>query len=195
MKKELEFEMRPEYDFSGGVRGRHAARFTGRERDELFRRAAVQDLQTWIAHALLQVQALEAALFTYLVLAQDDSPEQAGVKTTTLFDSGEARGLKHLMSELRDRGLPEGELDEKFWRVVNERNWLVHRSGYESQAALSVSQKTLLLLKRLEYMSDEAHALKVQIEHLVQHHLSIRGLSKQEIDKTTDETVGLWLAA
>jgi len=48
--------MRDEYDFSAAVRGRHAGRLTVRERGELLQRSAVQDVQTWIISALVEVQ-------------------------------------------------------------------------------------------------------------------------------------------
>lgn len=78
MKKEGDSEMRDEYDFTHAVRAKHATRMTVRERGELLRRSAVQDVQTWISHALTEVQALEAAFFSYLVLTRDQPPEHAG---------------------------------------------------------------------------------------------------------------------
>jgi hypothetical protein len=195
MRGERDWEMRPEYDFSGGVRGRHAARMTEREKEELLRRAAVQDVQTWIGYALLQVQSLEAALFTFLVLAHDHSPEQAVAKAAALLDARGPDRLRQVVEDLRNRGLADEELDARFRRVVDERNWLVHRSGYEGQAPLAAAEKTRLLLRRLERISDEARALRTEIDALIEQHLAQGGLSPNEIDRRTGETKDLWLAA
>ena len=189
MKREADFEMRPEYDFSGGARGRHAARFAREERDELVRRAAIQDAQIWTASALLRLQELEAALFAYLVLAENRSPEEAGCEAVKLL------GIGPMLSSLHSRGLLLGELDERLTFAANERNWLVHRSGLESRAALSGPGKALDHLDRLEVLAAEASAVKSQIDALVAQHLTAGGYSTQEISAKTDEALGRWLAA
>ena len=187
MKREADFEMRPEYDFSGGVRGRHAALFAREERDELVRQATIQDTQNWTASALLRVQELEAALFAYLVLAEKRSPEEA--EAVTLL------GIGQMLSTLRNRGLLLKELDERLTFVAKERNWLIHRSGLESQAARSSPEKALGLLDRLEVLATRASEVKSQVDALVAQHLTAHGYSTQEITAKTDETLGRWLAA
>ncbi|MBD0320451.1 MAG: hypothetical protein ICV87_08965, partial [Gemmatimonadetes bacterium] len=186
MKREADFEMRPEYDFSGGRRGRHAARFSPAEREELVSEAAIRDAQNWTASALLRVQELEAALFAYLVLAEKRSPEEAGSEAVTLLDGRELLGLGRVLSSLRDRGLLLRELDERLTFVAKERNWLLHRSGIESQAALSAPEKALHLLDRLEVLATEASAVKSRIHALVAQHLTADGYSTPEITAKTD---------
>lgn len=195
MRKNPDFEMREEYDFSGGVRGRHSARMTTQDRNDLFRSAVVQDVQVWIADSLLQLQACEAAVFAYFVLAENDPPEQAGRQAAILFDRREPRSLNQLLGGLHNRGISNEELEDRFTWLIEERHWLVHRSGYESQSALPLSERTLSLLARLERISSEAHALKIQFDHLVKQHLANNGLSAHEIDQKTDEAASLWLAA
>jgi predicted nucleotidyltransferase len=56
-KDERELEVRPAYDFSGAVRGRFAGRFTPEERDELIRRAIIEDTRNCAAHNKLLVEA------------------------------------------------------------------------------------------------------------------------------------------
>lgn len=189
MKKEADFGMRPEYDFSGGVRGRHAALFAREERDELVRQAAILDAQNWMASALLRVQELEAALFAYLVLAEGRSPEEAGSEAVALL------GIGRMLSSLRSRGLLLKELDERLTFVAKERSWLIHRSGLETEAALSDLPNPLDLLDRLEVLATQASAVKSQIDALVAQHLTADGYSTREITAKTDETLGLWLAA
>lgn len=195
MKKDSEFEMRAEYDFSGAVRGRHAARLSALEKEKLRNRAAVQDFQTWINFALVEVQAFEAALFRFMVLARNDSPEQAGQKAAALLDARERPRLQQLVSDLgAPEGEPEDEVLARLARLVMERNWLVHRSVFESQAALLGRQPTEPLLARLERLSDEAQALRAKLEAVLEKHLSGVGLSRQEIERKTAEATDLWLA-
>lgn len=195
MKKEPEIEMLPKYDFSGAVRGRVAARFTPEERAALIRRVAAEEVQTWTANCLLQAQELEAALFTYLVLAEQRSPKEAGAEAKTLFDCGDQRSARQMLSSLRSKPPLLDGLTHRLTVFADERDWLVHRSGIESQAVLAAPEKAADLLDRLEHIAAEASALKSQIEALVAERLSEDGLSNQEIMTKTDETLDLWLAA
>nr|ASV46975.1 hypothetical protein [uncultured bacterium] len=168
---------------------------TVRERGELLQRSAVQDVQTWIGHALIEVQRLEAALFSYLVLTRNEQPGQAGPAAALLLNENALLSVESLVAQLRALGLPGGEFEERFGRVVAERAWLVHRSGYESQKTLMDQEKTAVLLRRLERIVDDASAVKTQLEEAIREHLSRTGLSKREIDEKTDKAKELWLAA
>ena len=194
MKREGDAEMRDEYDFSSAVRGRHAGRLTVRERGELLQRSAVQDVETWISHALIEVQRLEAALFSYFVLTRNRPPEQAGALAASLLDDDGSASIS-FEDELRVLSLPDGEFEVKLSRVVAERAWLVHRSGLETQLARSDREKTAVLLGRLERIMNDAAAIRAQLEEAVQEHLARTGLSKEEIEEKTGEAKELWLAA
>jgi hypothetical protein len=186
MKKEAEFEMRDEYDFSGGVRGRHAARFTAQEREDLFRRAAVEDVQTWTMSSLYEVQALEAAFFSLLVLAENRSPDEAATGAAALLTRGEAGTLGEELA---------GVLRQRLKFVATERNWLVHRGVFEAHTALSRADKAPALLERLQHLVTEARELRSHVESLVAQHLSAAGMSAEEAITRRDDTVGLWQAA
>lgn len=193
MKKEAEIEMRDEYDFSGGVRGRHAARFTASERDALFRRSAGQDLQSWTMLALYEVQALEAALFAFLVIAGTRPADDALAKAAALLDRGEARSLTDMLPSARHGGLEE--IDGRLTSVAAERAWLVHRSGFVSHAALSEPEKAAALVDRLRRLVREARELEVRIDSLIAQHLSRAGLSEEEASTRRNDLVELWQAA
>ena len=195
MKKDPEYEMLPLHDFSGAVRGRVAVRFTPEERDALIRRVATEEVQTWTANCLLQAQKLEVALFTYLVLAEKRSPKEAGAEALTLLDCGDHRSVRQMLSSLRGKHPLLGGLAHRLAVFADERNWLVHRSGIESQAALGSADKAADLLDRLEHIAEEATALKSEVEALVAERLLEDGLSNQEIVTRQDEAYDLWLAA
>ncbi|HWK88371.1 MAG TPA: hypothetical protein VNP72_00200, partial [Longimicrobium sp.] len=61
--------MRAAIDWSKGAPNKYAASFSEAERDAMFRKAAAHDLHVWTVRALDQIQVLEVALFTYLLLA------------------------------------------------------------------------------------------------------------------------------
>lgn len=191
MSEEPDFEMRESYDFSQAARGRHAARMTAREREELLLSSAAGDVQTWLSYALQQVQALEMALFTYLVLGVNHSPEEAWSATAASFDVGP----DPLLALLRRREMVDGEFETRFPGLVKQRRWLVHQGHCESQAALGSLEEARSLRSRLETIATEATAMAAQLQRLVEQHLSVNGLSRQEIERRTGETARLWRSA
>jgi hypothetical protein len=195
MKKDAELEMRAEYDFTKAAPGRHAPRFGAREREDLITDAASRDVRTWLSYSLLHVQALEAALFSYLFLAEERTPEDANEEATALFEGRSEDGLSGLLNRLRNRGCGDSEFERRLRLVIAERNWLVHRGGLESQHADSSSGPPLALITRLQHIAREAEALKDQFEGFVQGCLADNGLSRSEIGQKADEATALWLAS
>jgi len=193
MKKEAEIEMREEYDFSGGIRGRHAARFTADERDALYGRAAVEDVQTWTMISLYEVQALEAAFFSVLRLAENRSPDEALIGAAALLTVGEAQVLGgEFATELRQRF---AGLDQRLKLVAKERSWLVHRAGFEGYALRSRVDSAPALLERLQRLVAEARELRSHVESLVGQHLSDAGVPAEEAITRRNDAVEQWKAA
>lgn len=191
MSEESDFEMREEYDLSRAVPSRHAARMTAEAREALHERAAAGTVQAWISHCLRQIQAVEAAMFSYLVLVRNEAPEQAAQTAATfLYLRPDA-----LAGVLRASGISGGEIEGRFRPFGAESRWLVHKSGDDTQTALGSPERALPLAERLQRMATEARALKASVLHLVEQHLARGGLSRQEIEAKTDETAQFWRAA
>jgi hypothetical protein len=88
-KDEQDLEVPPRFDFSGAVRGRIASRFTPEERDELIRRAVVEDTRHCAAQNKLLVDA--GMSIRELIRANRDMirciAEQHGARNVRLFGS------------------------------------------------------------------------------------------------------------
>lgn len=186
MSTEADAEMREEYDFSGGVRGRHAGRFSAAGRQDLLRQAAGQDVQVWTTHALMEVQRFEAGLFTWLHLAVGSSAEVALQEVAT---------LGHRLDDLL-RAIPAaGELEPDLRLVITERSWLLHRSGDELRKALAAPEGATPLLQRLRALTELAKSARVRFERLTAGELAGRGWSAQEIDRGSRRAEELWKSA
>ena len=191
MSEDRDFEMRDEYDFSGGVRGRHAVRRTPGEREEVNRRAAAGTAQALLAHAFQEIAAVEAAIFTFLVLARDSSPEDAVRKAVTWLDGDPDQVAEHL----RAHALADGHSEARFGHLATERYWLIHKCPDEMEASLAVPERTWSIVERLERIAEESQALKAHLQRLVEDHLAHGGLSRQDIERRTGETARLWRSA
>lgn len=195
MPKDTELDMQEEYSFAGGVRGRYAARFTPREREELVRRSALHEVQLWIARALLQIQSLEATPVTYVALAWGESPEDASQKVTTLFDRSGTPTLRRLFEDASEFGLSAEAIQARFRQVTQERNWLVHRGSIQTQAVATQVADLLPFIRRLEQLSAEARSVELELNRMLETHLARTGLSQQEIELRAADVRSQWLAA
>lgn len=198
MKKDSDtWEMRKQYDFSGGIRGKYASRFRqrGERWEDLFKPAAAHDAQTWLSYSLLRVQQLEGALVTYLSLAWQESPENAGKKAAALVEKTTGKMWIRLLTELQQEGLKQADFEKRLRDVLNERSWLVHRSGFETEAALSNPTDAVALVERFERLAEEAGSLREQIQRLLDQRLHKLGLSSKEIEKRREDVIQRWRAA
>lgn len=182
MKAEYDDEMHPEYDWSKAARGANASRFTPADRDELRRRAGPDMVQELTTYTLRQVQELESALFTFFVLAAQQPVQKAARRAAELLDAGGGTFECNLV----DSGLLA-----RLQGIAAQREWVqhpLHRSRQDPESLKPV-------LQRLETIYDEVRTSRRRVEELVKEHLAGAGMSMQEIERRTDETAKLWLAA
>lgn len=188
MKVDSEDDMLPEYDFSNAVRGKFAGWFTPEDREEFLRRCAEGSARTWHQFARERVQALEAALFTHSVVTTPVLRVRDSASATTRpFDA-----LVRLVGEIEGGArLPE-TLYQRLAALAEECRWAGQQAadGIEGTPA-----ERLAYIERLERIGREAEALKAEVDANVQQHLARSGMSAQEIERTTEETARLWLAA
>jgi hypothetical protein len=195
MKKDEHDEILPEYDFSGGVRGRYAARIAESARAELLARSAAQDVQVWLTQALTQVQSVEAGVVAFLALVAEETPAEAGESAALMLEHSNEPLLAAFLTDLREHALLAPEFELRLMRVVQERNWLVHRSGLGARTALGEARTILPVLARLEALTDDATFVSRKLRELLEQSLERRGLSRQEIRRKADETIERWIAA
>lgn len=187
MKVDSDDEMRPEYDFSNAVRGTFADWFTPGEREQFLRRRAEGSARTWHQFALERVQALETALFTRSVVTAPVPRARGAGSSTQPFNA-----LVRLVGEIGQGAPLPRALHRRLNDLADECRWAAEHGeeGIEGTPA-----ERLAHIERLERIGREAEALKTKVDGLIQQHLARSGMSAQEIERKTEETAKLWLAA
>ncbi len=191
MKVDHEDDILPEYELSGGVRGRYAGRLTPSERAGSERRAWVEMVNELSSYTLQQVEELETVLFTFFVLAGHQPVQNAARHAATLLDPEQDGKPAQVVQESRQTGLADPALLNQLQAIAGQRAWVEHpfpSSGDDRESLKPV-------LARLEAIYDEVRSLKARVALLVEQHLAGAGLSPQEIERRTEETAKLWLAA
>jgi hypothetical protein len=187
MKADIDDEMQPEYDFSNAERGKFADWFTPEEREQFLRRCAGGSARTWHQFALERVQALEAALFTRSVVTTPIPGTRDAGSSTQPFDA-----LVRLVGEIGPGAPLPRTLRQRLTHLADECRWAAQQveDGIEGTPA-----ERLAHIERLERIGREAEAVKAEVDGLIHRHLVRSGMSEQEIERKTEETAKLWLAA
>lgn len=188
MKKEPDDqEARPEYDFSGGVRGKYASRF-GDAREDLLRSAAIMDRQVWLAHSLQALQALESSLVAYWALVFETDPRSAGRRVSGLLEALDKKALGTLWKDLRKHTSATDSFHEELVELLGERNWLVHKSFHETDPDRDVSMG----LERFESIVRRSEDLDDQLTTYLIQRCSDRGMDPSEVRARSEEVVHRW---
>lgn len=188
MKVDSDDEMLPEYDFSNAIRGKFAGWFSPEERQQFLRRCAEGSARTWHRFALTRVQALEAALFTRSVVTTSVLRVRDSASATTR----PFHALVRLFGEMDGGAQLPGALYQRLEDLAEECRWAAEQP---EEGIAGTPAERLAYIERLERIGREAEALKGEVDGLVQQHLARSGMSEQEIERTTEETARLWLAA
>lgn len=174
-------DMLPEYDFSGGERGRYAARFR-EDREELLKSAVVLDEQAWIAHSLRTVQDFESHLVAYWALALHHDADSAGKAVTSLLHSTDKRLLRQLQKDLDKFTSVNEDFYSDLLQLIEDRNWLVHRSfrSFSPSRVHSLAERSLHLTRLLS--------------ELLLERCGQEGMQETEIRDRAEEVMEEWAA-
>jgi hypothetical protein len=191
-------ELRSEYDFSQGTRGKHAARFSVSREEPTpgwMREAIRYDRQAWISEALRRFQELERLLVIYYALAFHLDPADAGKDVSHLLEDLDEESLSRIIADLAGSSHgPDRELQSRLGRLFRERNWLVHRSLHQ-QAEEADREAAGGFTSRLQRLSSETAALTERLQQLILARFKRAGMTQTEFERRAESVTQQWLAA
>ncbi len=191
-------ELRPEYDFSQGTRGKHAARFAVSREEPApnwLREAIRYDRQAWISEALRRFQELERLLVIYHALAFQLEPGDAGKDVSHLLEDLEGEALSRISTDLAASSqVPAQELQSALDLLFRERHWLVHRSLHQ-QADEADWKAAGGFTARLQKLSSETAAMTERLQQLILARFRRTGMTQTEFERKAESVTQQWLAA
>ncbi len=191
-------EIRPVYDFSQGVRGKHAARFSvpPDEPPPAWMGDAIRyDRLAWVSEALRRTQELEGLLVVYLALAFRLEPIDAGRDVSHLLEDPEGEAFRRVSAGLEaDTRSANGDLRRRLDYLIDERHWLVHRSLHEpvEEATPKAAGR---FTARLQELSSDAAALTEELRQLIVAKFVSAGMTRNEFERKAEVVIRQWLAA
>jgi hypothetical protein len=148
-----------------------------------------------VGFTLWQLQELEGVAATYFVLltaAKRGMGQEAG---NILVAKAKGRTFGATITQLESAGLLSGELGQRFRRMLDDRNWLVHRSRADSRAAVYDNSAFGALLLRLDRIAEEALALLRELGPRAEKHVTAHGVTKQQIYEGAATLLDAWREA
>ena len=134
----------------------------------------LHEVTSQIGFALWQVQVLELAVGSYLVLVHKTSPAVARGEAESMFARAGKSTLGQLLREIRATGKAPQHLIDALDAFVPKRNWLVHRSRHESHRHMYSAVGRASLIARIEGIVEDALDLMKAFDAQLPKHTSRR---------------------
>jgi hypothetical protein len=140
------------------------------------------DITRCVGFAVWQLQLLEQVAACYLILVHKAEPTTAREQVQTMFAKAEKKTLGQLFGEIRDSSKGAATFLPRLEALVDERNWLVHRSRHQNRKDLYSPERRQALIDRIEALAAEALSIAKEFENATEEHLLSFGVSKAELD-------------
>jgi hypothetical protein len=160
--------------------------------DEMARAERLTAITQRVGFALWQLQELEsssAQCFVLIGQAKRGMGEKAGQE---LLDAALSKTFGATVQRLNKAGILPDALSAKFGDLLQERNWLVHRSRAGSRDAIHSDEAAMKLIARLDQMVSEAGSLLTEMGNLAEQHVLSMGVSSAEIEARTEAMLDQW---
>ncbi len=96
------------------------------------------------------------------------------------------------LREIAGAGLFESALQARFDALLNERNWLVHRSRATSRSAIHSDSAAQELIARIDTVAELSRILLGEVGGLVSAFIRQHGIDQQHIDEETVAILRRW---
>lgn len=160
--------------------------------EEIAKAERLSEITRRVGFALWQLQELESSSAQYFVLiaqAKQGMGNQAGQE---LLDAALSKTFGATILKLNKAGILPDALSARFTDLLQERNWLVHRSRAGSRDAIHSDEAAMMLIARLDQIASEAGSLLTETGSLAEQHVSSMGISPAEIEVRADAMLDQW---
>jgi len=147
----------------------------------------LEEVYIAIGKAIWHLQFLEDVLVTYVTMRLKVGRPITIHAAMEILARERRKTLGILFREAEAGGLIHGEIGNAFKLLVDERNWLVHRSMHECSDGLYRYQERQALLSRLDNLTEEAIRLKKALYEDVRAWLANLGVNVAEAEALGEE--------
>jgi hypothetical protein len=150
------------------------------------------DITRRVGFAVWQLQALEQVAACHLIMVHKATPATAREEVQRMFQKTEKNTLGQLFGQIRDASSGAASFLPRFEILVDERNWLIHRSRHQNRKDLYDTVARQKLIDRIEALAAEAFELAKALQTATEKHLISLGISKEELNRRSAKILREW---
>lgn len=155
--------------------------------DELAMAERLDTIAKRIGFTLWQLQKLEGGAAKYYVLIAKASPGMGIDSGQELVDGVLSKPFGITVKGLEKSGKVPSELMARFQKLLEERNWLVHKSRGTSSSAVHDEAAFVQLIQRVDAIENEVLALLKEIPKQMGAFLLSQGFSPEVISSAEQQ--------
>lgn len=149
-----------------------------------------------VAHAIgfvvLELQELELSLAQYWVITRANIRGAGAADAAPVLAEADTKTLGWLLNSLARAGHIEPPLAEALRTMVDERNWIVHRSRRDNRGIMNSWERCAALLERLKAAERKSTQLREHVAGLVVRQAAAAGVRHDYVDREAERLVREW---
>ena len=148
-----------------------------------------------IGFTLWQLQELEGMAALYVVLitqAKKGMGSEAGI---ALLKPVQSLPFGGILTMITKANLLDSDLQARFMKVLDERNWLVHRSRGTSRNVISSGSGMAEVVGRVDVLAEEALALLRILGSMIDAYVREQDVSMEDVDERASTMLNEWHAS
>lgn len=151
--------------------------------DEILRR---------VGAALWMVQSLETQSAMFYPLRIKAEKGIGFEKGTEMLIQQQKKTFGNTLRSIASSNVLPQELQEKFNKILAERNWLAHGSSIQGYSAIESEEATYDFIERIENIRNEALALMKTLRELAVNYAAEVGVTPEELKSGLERAQKMW---
>jgi uncharacterized protein YutE (UPF0331/DUF86 family) len=160
--------------------------------DRLAKAERLAALLQKVGFAVWQLAEVEDLVANYVVLRLQATQGMGEEAARPLFETAGKKTFGQLLKKLRDAGVLDQELVGDLERLVDERNWVVHRAKRENRGVLDNPSGYAALQRRLDALADDALQMQKRLAGDVESYVRTAGVPAEVIDAEAARLQRAW---
>jgi hypothetical protein len=151
------------------------------------------NLHASIGETLWHIQGFENSLIYYTALVFKMEIGIAEKEAYAILEQLNKKTLGQLLNDLRKHNNISPSMDLKFQKLLEERNWLVHKSRNQCHTDVYSPEKLIKLKDRLENLKRDALSFNKELCKLIETFMVSKGFTTDDILKVAEQNINNWL--
>ena len=147
---------------------------------------------TRVGYAVWQAAECEDTLAHYVILRLRASKGIGEREGLDLLAKAQSRTFGHTLRELKDASVLSPAIEARLSKLVDDRNWLVHRAKRENRGVLNDLTRFDQLVARIDGIASEALELHKELAAELEEFAVQAGVDRREIDIEAANLSAAW---